>query len=148
MYKHILLPTDGSKLSMKAVKTGLEMAKALGAKVTAFYASPGIGVEYYAADVPMPQEVFDAESARLEKESDKILAAIRKAGEKAGVAVQCVSVQDRMAAEAIMAVARKRRCDLIVMSSHGRSGIGAVLLGSVTNKVLTHSRTPVLVCRA
>ncbi len=148
MYKHILLPTDGSKLSMKAVKTGLEIARALGAKVTAFYASPGIGVEYYAADVPMPQEIFDAESARLEKEADKILAVIRKAGEKAGVAVQCVSVQDRMAADAIMAVARKRRCDLIVMSSHGRSGIGAVLLGSVTNKVLTHSRTPVLVCRA
>lgn len=148
MYKNILLPTDGSKLSLKAVKIGVELAKALGGKVTVFYASPGIGVEYYAAEVPMPQEVFDAETARLKKEAENFLAAARAIAEKAAVPVDCVSVQDRMAAEAVMATARKRRCDLIVMSSHGRSGIKAVLLGSVTNKVLTHSKTPVLVCRA
>lgn len=148
MYKHILLPIDGSKLSLKAVKTGVALARALSARVTVFYASPGIAVEYYASDMPMPQEVFDAEAARLKKEGEKILAAAGAIAAKAGVPVQTVCVQDRMAAEAIMETARKRRCDLIVMSSHGRSGIGAVLLGSVTNKVLTHSRTPVLVCRA
>lgn len=148
MYRHILLPTDGSKHSLRAARMGIELARAQGARVTAFWANPGIDVAFYTADVPMPQEVFDAETARLRKLGARYLDAIRKLAAKAGVPVHCMEVEDRMAAEAIMAAARRRRCDLIVMSSHGRSGIRAVLLGSVTQKVLTHSRVPVLVCRA
>ena len=147
MYKHILLPSDGSRLSRKAVKQGLALAKSIGAKVTGFYANPGIPIEYLGVDAPMPQSVYDAESERERKFTDKVLAEIAEAARQAGVPCGCVSVESRSAADAIVATAKKRRCDLIFMASHGRHGISAVLLGSETTKVLTHSNIPVLVCR-
>ncbi len=147
MYKHILLPSDGSRLSRKAVQQGLALAKSVGAKVTGFYANPGIPIEYLGVDAPMPQSVYDAESERERKFTDKVLAEIAEAARQAGVPCDCVSVESRSAADAIVATAKKRRCDLIFMASHGRHGISAVLLGSETTKVLTHSNIPVLVCR-
>jgi nucleotide-binding universal stress UspA family protein len=147
MYKHILLPSDGSRLSRKAVKQGLALAKSIGAKVTGFYANPGIPIEYLGVDAPMPQSVYDAESERERKFADKVLAEIAEAARRAGVPCDCVSVENRSAADAIMTTAKKRGCDLIFMASHGRHGISAVLLGSETTKVLTHSNIPVLVCR-
>jgi len=147
MYKHILLPSDGSRLSRKAVKQGIALAKSLGAKVTGFYANPGIPIEYLWADAPMPQSVYAAENRREQKFAAKVLAEIAEAARRAGVPCDCVCVENRSAADAIMATAKKRRCDLIFMASHGRRGMSAVLLGSETNKVLTHSTIPVLVCR-
>ena len=147
MYKHILLPSDGSRLSRKAIKQGVAFAKSIGAKVTGFYANPGIPIEYLGIDAPMPQSVYDAESERERKFADKILAEIAEAARRAGVTCDCVSVESRSAADAIMATAKRRGCDLIFMASHGRHGISAVLLGSETTKVLTHSNIPVLVCR-
>jgi nucleotide-binding universal stress UspA family protein len=147
MYKHILLPSEGSRLSRKAVKQGVAFAKSLGAKVTGLYANPGIPVEYLGIDAPMPQSVYDAESERERRFADKVLAEIAETARRAGVPCDRVSVESRSAAEAIVAAAKKRGCDLIFMASHGRHGISAVLLGSETTKVLTHSNIPVLVCR-
>jgi nucleotide-binding universal stress UspA family protein len=147
MYKHILLPSDGSRLSRKAVKQGVALAKSIGATVTGFYANPGIPIEYFEVDAPMPQSVYDAESKRERKFTVKVLAEIAEAARRAGVPCDCVSEESRSAADAIMATAKKQRCDLIFMASHGRHGISAVLLGSETTKVLTHSNIPVLVCR-
>lgn len=147
MYKHILLPSDGSRLSRKAVKQGVALAKSTGAKVTGFYANPGIPIEYWGIDAPMPQSVYDAESERERKFTEKVLAEIAETARRAGVPCDCVSAESRSAADAIVAAAKKRDCDLIFMASHGRRGISAVLLGSETAKVLTHSKIPVLVCR-
>ena len=147
MYKNILLPTDGSSLALKGVKTGIALAKSINAKVTVFYADPGLSVAFAQVDVPLPEGVLEAESARLRKLGERYLAAIRKLADAAGVACECVMMSDRVAYEAIIEVAKKKRCDLICMASHGRSGIKGVLLGSVAHQVLTHSKIPVLVCR-
>ncbi|MCC6534196.1 MAG: universal stress protein [Burkholderiales bacterium] len=148
MYKNILLPTDGSALAMKGVRAGIAFARSLGAKVTTFYANPGIGFEFAQVDAPLPEEVLAAELARLKKVEERYLAAVRKLAEASGVACTCVSTTGRTAYEGIIAAAKKQRCDLICMASHGRSGIKGVLLGSVAQKVLTHSKIPVLIMRA
>lgn len=147
MYKHILVATDGSTLSLKAIRTAARLGAALKARVTAVYViapfSPPMatseamayGVAYSARDY--------ARDAR--KSAEKALA---KAAAAAGRAkVSTVSVVHARPWEAIIATARKNRCDMIVMASHGRRGLAGLLLGSETQKVLTHSKTPVLVCR-
>jgi nucleotide-binding universal stress UspA family protein len=148
VYKNIMVPTDGSPLSLKGVKAGIGFAKALGAKVTAFYADPGIGPEFAQLDAPLPEGVLEGESARLKKVGERYLAAVRKLADAAGVACTCVMVSDRIAYEALIATAKKERCDLVCMASHGRTGLKGVLLGSVANQVLTHSKIPVLIVRA
>jgi nucleotide-binding universal stress UspA family protein len=147
MYKHILLPTDGSTLAMRGVKAGLALANKLGAKATAVYANPGIGVEFFQMDGPIPEELIDAETQRLRQVEKRYLDKVRAEAEKLGVACETVGVSNRLADEAIIATAKKYRCDLVVMASHGRSGIKAVLLGSVATRVLTHSKVPVLIWR-
>jgi nucleotide-binding universal stress UspA family protein len=147
MYKHILLPTDGSKLSLAAVKKGIALAGSIGAKVTAVYATPGIGMAFFQADAPLPDGMLAAETARLKQLGQKYLAAVQRLADQARVACTGMAVENPSAYEAIIATAKKRRCDLIVMGSHGRSGVRAFLLGSVTTQVLTHSKVPVLVYR-
>lgn len=147
MYKHILLPTDGSDLSLRAAKGGIALAKAIGAKVTAFYANPGIAAQFFQVDAPIPEDIINAETARLKKVGDRYLAKVAALAQKAEVPCDTYTVTDPVAYEAIIAAAKRRRCDLIVMASHGRSGIKAVIMGSVASKVLTHSRVPVLVWR-
>ena len=147
MYKHLLVATDGSKLSGKAVTHAIALAQALAAKLTAFYASP---------DYPMPAftdgVVYDPVSrkeyaALATKDAEKILGAVKIRAEAGGV--ECATMHAIAAApwEAIVAASRKAKCDAVVMASHGRRGITAVLLGSETQKVLTHSKLPVLVVR-
>jgi len=148
MYENILLPTDGSPLATKGVKAGIAFAKALGARVTAFYADPGIGPEFAQIDAPLPEGILEAEIARLKKVGERYLAAIDKLAQAAGVPCKRVMMSDRIAYEAIIATAKKERCDLICMASHGRTGIKGVLLGSVAHQVLTHSKIPVLIIRA
>jgi nucleotide-binding universal stress UspA family protein len=147
MYQHILLPTDGSTLALKAAQAGVAFAKAIGAKVTAFYANPGISMQYFQADIPLPESVITQETARMKKLEERYLAQVSALAQKAGVPCETASTANQLAYEAIIATAKKRRCDLVFMATHGRSGIKKVLLGSVATQVITHSKLPVLVWR-
>lgn len=149
MFKHILLPTDGSALSLKAARTAVDLAKVHGSKITAIhvmapYVPPtgGDGIMYYPEGFS-PQEYKKA----VEKEAQRALAKVRRLADAAKVAFSPLAVTNDQPWESIVNAAKKRKCDVIVMASHGRRGIAGLLLGSETTKVLTHSRTPVLVCR-
>jgi nucleotide-binding universal stress UspA family protein len=147
MYKQILVATDGSKLSGKAVSHAVSLAQAVGAKLTAFYASPDYPLPAYADGVvyePVSKKEYAALASR---EAEKILAAVVSKAQAAGV--HCTSAHSIAAApwEAILAAAKKAKADAIVMASHGRRGVSALLLGSETQKVLTHSKIPVIVVR-
>ena len=149
MYKHILVPTDGSALSDKAVEAAIKLAKLAGARLTAFHAVEPYPLQCaYAAEasgVPELQpEVF---AERSEEYAKRVLEAV--AGAAAAANVQCTTVYatSHSASQAIVDKARAEACDLIVMASHGRRGLEGFLLGSETQKVLTHSTIPVLVYR-
>jgi len=147
MYKNLLVATDGSKLSDKAVTHAISLAQAVGAKLTVFYAAPDYPLPAY-ADGVVYEPVSRKEYAKLAAEdAKKILDAASAKASSAGVG--CASAYTIAAApwEAILAAAKKHKADAIVMASHGRRGISAVLLGSETQKVLTHSKLPVIVVR-
>ena len=148
MFTHILVCTDGGKLSDKAVDAAIRLAKDLGAKLTAFHATQDYPIN------PFPEYAIVAGSlspqdwtADQEKRARRILAKVEIKAKKAGVDCGTRSGTDIDPYQAIIAAARKSRCDLIVMASHGRRGIKGLVLGSETNKVLTHSKLPVLVYR-
>jgi nucleotide-binding universal stress UspA family protein len=144
MYKHILIATDGSDLAAKAVDTGLALARQLGAKVTAVTATePWSAMVTGETALAFPIEDYEKAAA---DDAARILAAVGAAAKKQGVACDTVHVND-FPAEAIVATAKSKGCDLIVMSSHGRRGLARVLLGSQATRVLTLSTVPVLVCR-
>ena len=147
MYKNLLVATDGSKLSDKAVAHAVDLARAVGATTTAFYAAPDYPMPAY-ADGIVYEPVSRKEYAKLaaqdaEKVLGKAVAKARSAG------VECKTAFDIAATpwEAILAAAKKNKADAIVMASHGRRGLSAVLLGSETQKVLTHTKLPVIVVR-
>ena len=148
MYQNILIATDGTKLSAKAVKTGLQLAKAVGAKVTAFFAGPDYPTPVYSEGAVFTNYVSKTRFAKeREAFARKMLGEIEKMGAKAGVTVAPEFGVSNTPYDAILRAARRRKCDLIVMASHGRRGMSAMLLGSETQKVLTHSKIPVLVVR-
>ena len=147
MYRNILVATDGSRLSSKAVIHAIALARALGAKLTGFYASPDYPLPAYAEGV-MYEAVSPKEYAAMcKKEADRILGAIGAKAKAAGIRFTAVHAIAAAPWEAILAAARKEKCDAIVMASHGRRGVSALLLGSETQKVLTHSKLPVIVVR-
>jgi len=147
VYKHILVATDGSKLSNKAVAHAIDLAQALGAKLTAFYASPDYPMPAY-ADGVVYEPVSRKEYVSLcKKEADKILDPVKIKAESAGLEFSSVHAISPSPWEAILAAAKKQKCEAIVMASHGRRGVSALLLGSETQKVLTHSKLPVIVVR-
>jgi nucleotide-binding universal stress UspA family protein len=143
MYRHILIPTDGSELAERAVMHGLSLAKFVGAKVTVMIVeepAPTVWfAEYRLADITAK---YDEE---IKKHATSVLGPVANAAKQVGVPCDTVQVQHVQPYEAIIATATDRGCDLIVMASHGCSGLSAMVLGSVTNKVLTHAKTPVLV---
>ena len=147
MYKHILIPTDGSALAKKAIAIGVKFARSVGAKVTGFFAAPPylpiVYEDFVPANYMSPQQHEEA-NAKL---AAKYLGAIEKACRQAGVTFQAVHVASEFPADAIIKAAKTKKCDLIFMSSHGRRGVARILLGSQTTHVLTHSNIPVLVCR-
>jgi nucleotide-binding universal stress UspA family protein len=145
MYKHILLPTDGSKLSEKAVARGIKLAKAIKAKVTGMTSTP-VWRDLYAGPGARMMSVDDYER-EAKAAATRALAAVSRAAKKARVPCSTVHVRHPDAWEAIIRTARGKRCDLVVMASHGRGGMKALVLGSETNKVLAHSHIPVLVHR-
>jgi nucleotide-binding universal stress UspA family protein len=145
MYKHILLPTDGSELSEKAVAQGVKLAKAVKAKVTGMTCTP-VWHDLYAGPGARMMSVDDYER-EAKAAAARALATVARIAKKAGVRCSTVHVRHPDAWEAIIRTARGKRCDLIVMASHGRSGMKALVLGSETNKVLAHTHIPVLVHR-
>lgn len=145
MYRNILVATDGSRLSAKAVSHAIALARALNAKLTAFYASPDYPLPAY-ADGVMYDPVSPTEYAALcKREADRILGAVGVKAKAAGLRFAAVQAIAPSPWEAILAAARSNKCDAIVMASHGRRGVTALLLGSETQKVLTHTKLPVIV---
>jgi nucleotide-binding universal stress UspA family protein len=147
MYKRILVATDGSKLSKLAVEHAINLADITGAEVVALKVVPRYPQTYFEGGVALAA----AEVARIEKqwqeEAMEAVTAVKSAGQLREVKVKPVTVKSDLIAEAIIAAAKRNKCDLIVMASHGRRGIKRLLLGSETQQVLTHSHTPVLVLR-
>jgi nucleotide-binding universal stress UspA family protein len=148
MYKHILIPTDGSKLSRAAAEAGVRLAKALGARVTGFFAAPPATPIVFKGIVPVGYQAPEQHEESIRKATESYLGAIEKAARAAGVPCDVTSTTSDYPAEAIVAAAKKRRCDLIFIASHGRRGVRREsLLGSQTQKVLSESPLPVLVHR-
>lgn len=149
MFKHIAIPTDGSKLADKGIRAGVRLAQCLGARVTGVYVIPpytppiyGEAAAYY---VPgMTPEDFKKECTRAAK---KALATVEIEAQAAGVPCETRVVTARHPHEGILRGARAARCDAIAMASHGRGAVGGLLLGSETARVLSHSKLPVLVAR-
>jgi nucleotide-binding universal stress UspA family protein len=145
-YKHILIPTDGSEIARKGVDQGLSLAKTVGAKVTIVTVTERWPV-YAGPDwIPGPTEMAEYE-ARQKEAAATVLADVKAAANRIGVDAETVHVPEAQPAEAIIATASERHCNLIVMASHGRRGLRRLLLGSQTSEVLVGSPLPVLVVR-
>ena len=144
MFKRILVPTDGSDLTGKAVDTAIGLAKSLGAQIQAISVKEPFPYSAISEMQPTPpQEFFDAQERIANKRVQQVVASCGAAG----VACEAFTVEAGHAWEAIIDHAKAQQCDLLVMASHGRRGVSALLLGSETQKVLTHSTVPVLVVR-
>lgn len=147
MFKHILLPTDGSKLSDKAIKRGIGLAKKSKARVTVIHVVPEFTMmvdEGITMLSPALKKRFEDEGrARAEK----MLGEIARLARARGVRCTTLCVASDLPYQQIIATARKKKCDLILMASHGRRGFSSLLLGSETAKVLMHSKVPVLIVR-
>jgi len=148
MYKHILVSTDGSKLSTRAVRAACNLARTCGARITGVYVIPPYVPPMYAEGMIYVADLGPQRHRELmAKAAKKALAEVSVEARLAGVDCASVSPTADQPWEGILKAARARRCDLIVMASHGRRGLAGLLLGSETTKVLTHSKIPVLVCR-
>jgi nucleotide-binding universal stress UspA family protein len=145
MHRHIPIPTDGSALSQAAVEYGVALAKSVGAKVTVLTASTPFHT--FAVDPVMVTDTPDQYAKRVAAYAKRQLGAAKEIALAASVSCETVHVEHEHPYLAIIETAAKKSCDLIVMASHGRRGISAVMLGSETSKVLTHSSIPVLVVR-
>ena len=144
MFKRILVPTDGSELSGRAVTTAIALAKSVGAEIVTLCVKEPFPYGAVAEMQPTPpQEFFDAQ----ERIATRHVAAVAEACAAAGVPCQALTVEGLHPWESIIEHAKKMGCDLLVMASHGRRGVSALLLGSETQKVLTHSTIPVLIVR-
>ncbi len=146
MYRHILIPTDGSEVSQKGVEQGLALAKALGSKATILTATEPFPIVYGRTWNPTPEAArsFEDENKRA---ADAIFATGKARAQELGLTVDTLHVPGTPASTAILDKASELGCDLIVMASHGRTGLNKMLLGSQTNIVITASKVPVLVVR-
>jgi nucleotide-binding universal stress UspA family protein len=148
MYKHILIPTDGSKLAKEAAQAAVELARSLGARVTGFFAAPPATPIVFKGLLPSGYATPEEHEANIRKAAQSYLGAVERAARAAGVPCEVMSATSDYPADAIIAAAKKRRCDLIFMASHGRRGVRREShLGTETQKVLSHSPLPVLVYR-
>ena len=147
MFKHILVPTDGSPLSSDTVKRAIAFAKETGAQVTFFFAKPDYPVAFYGEGALIDPTTPDKFAEMAEKQAREILATHESAAKAEGVVSASLSSVSDIPYEAIIAAAETAGADLIFMASHGRRGFSGLLLGSETQKVLTHSKIPVLVYR-
>ena len=147
MFKNILVPTDGSPLSRKAIKGAVQLAKEQNARITGLYVAPPynprVSDDSAVLKVISPQEY----GTRVKAIARKHLQPIERAASAAGVACDTLHAFNDYPYEEILRTAQRRKCDLIYMASHGRRGIARLLLGSETSKVLAYSKLPVMVCR-
>lgn len=147
MYQRILVATDGSSLSKKAVKSAIDLAALCGAELVALKVVPRYPQSYFEGGLALQA----AEVGRIEKqwadEGQAVVDEVKKEAELQGVKTRALTVKSDVVSEAIISAAKKNKCDLIVMASHGRKGVKRLLLGSETHQVLTHSHIPVLVLR-
>jgi nucleotide-binding universal stress UspA family protein len=146
MHTHILIPTDGSDLSYEAIQYGTALAKAAHAKLTGITVSTPFHV--FAVELEMVADTLESYSQRMTVVAGQRLDKVKEAAEAAGVDCEVVHVEHAHPYNAIIDIAKAKGCDLIVMASHGRRGVSAIVLGSETVKVLTHSTVPVLVYRS
>ena len=144
MFKRILVPTDGSDITAKAIDTAIALAKSVGAQLYTISAKEPFPYSAISEMQPTPpQEFFDAQ----ERIAHQRVTAVVNQAAAAGVQCQAHTVEALHPWEAIIDHAKRMECDLLVMASHGRRGVSALLLGSETQKVLTHTKVPVLVVR-
>lgn len=146
MFKHILIPTDGSELSEKAVTNGIAFARSIGARLTFMTVSAPFHIVTMDAMMVTP-ETEERYMVDMEQLGQDRLDAIMEKSKAAGVPCATLHVFDNHPYDAIIATAQTKGCDLILMASHGRRGVAALLLGGETNKVLAHCKIPVLVWR-
>ena len=142
MYRHILIPTDGSELAEHGVAHGLALAKSLAAKVSVIFV-----VEPFSELTGRFLEAVATYAQLRREQAASALNRVANAAKEAGVSCETIQVENEQPHQGIIAAAEEKGCDLVVMSSHGRSGLSKLLVGSVANKVLAHAKTPVLVCQ-
>ena len=148
MYKNIMVPIDGSKLSDKAAKEAVGLARAVGAKLTLFHSVGDFPAPVYAESAILAAQITAGQYRKEAiRHAEEVLAKAAKKLAGSGLVIDTMHAVGDMPYHAIVAAAAKMKCDLIVMASHGRRGLSGFLLGSETQKVLTHSKVPVLVVR-
>jgi nucleotide-binding universal stress UspA family protein len=147
MFKHILIPTDGSPVAARAVRAGVDFAKQAGAKVTGYYAVEPVPTRLYGEGYVADKQLVAEFERRNLAAARKHVAAIARAARKAGVPFEPLVQTARTPYEGIVEAAQKRKCDLILMASHGHRGLMRLTLGSVADKVIQLSKIPVLVYR-
>lgn len=146
VFRHFLIATDGSPVSNKAARAGIALASALNARVTAYYAVDELQ-PLYVEGYAMGQTMMDDLDRRAKNLGEKRVSAIGKMAKAAGVRFNALVRKANTAYEGIIDAAKTQRCDVIFMASHGRRGLSKLIMGSVTQKVLTHSKIPVVVYR-
>lgn len=147
MYKRILVATDGSSLSKKAVTSAIQLAATCGAELIALKVVPRYPQAYFEGSIPLSVEEISRVEKQWTESAQAQLATIEKTAKSKNVETKSITVKSDVVSDAIIAAAKKHKADLIVMASHGRKGIKRLLLGSETHQVLTHSHIPVLVLR-
>jgi nucleotide-binding universal stress UspA family protein len=147
MYQKILIATDGSTLSKKAVTQAIAMAQLTGAELVALKVIPRYPLSYFEGGVALAASEIDRIEKQWAELGQSIVDAVAKSANAKGVKVKAITIKSDIVSEGIIASAKKHKCDLIIMASHGRRGIKRLLLGSETQQVLTHSHIPVLVLR-
>jgi nucleotide-binding universal stress UspA family protein len=147
MYRKILITTDGSTVSQHTACAGVKFAQQMGAEVLALFVAPDYQYPVYVEIIPPSYPSEEEYMAQMKRTGEDHMTRIMRSCEKAGLAHSCMTVFSDATALKIVEVAEQQGCDLIFMGSHGRSGWGQILLGSVTNKVLSHTTRPVLVHR-
>jgi nucleotide-binding universal stress UspA family protein len=147
MYERILVATDGSTLSKKAVSSAISLAALCGAELVAVKVIPRYPQSYFEGSVPLSAEDVERVEKQWAEDGQAVVDAVKKSAAAKGVTVKAVTVKSDVVSDALISAAKKHKVDLIVMASHGRKGIKRLLLGSETQQVLTHSTVPVLVLR-
>ena len=147
MFKHILIPTDGSELSRVTAQRGVSFAKEIGAKVTVFFAKPEYPIAYFGEGALIDPTTPEKFSELADQQASEYLSEVEAQCAAAGVDCATATAASDIPYEAIIEAAERSGCDLIFMASHGHKGVGALLLGSETHKVLTHTKIPVLIYR-
>ena len=145
MYKNILLPTDGTEFCERAVRHGVALAKLTGARVTGVTVTVPFGASH--GGPPLSPDIREKITETRRNAVKKALGLVETVAAASAVPCETIEVEDEHPYRAIISTATQKGCDLIVMASHGRSGFSAILIGSETQKVVTHTTIPVLICR-